>query len=69
MLHAILIVSAKFVYGSDMNVVTKQSEEYKEFVEAIDTLMHIFYRLLVELPLYKLYNNKLARDFIGAVEV
>jgi hypothetical protein len=52
-----------------VNVVADASEEYKEYVKAIDTLMHIFYRLVLELPLYKLYNNKLSRDFMKAVKV
>ena len=67
--YIIFLASAKFVYGSDVKLVTDASEEYSEYVKAIDTLMHIFYRLIIELPLYKLYNNKLSRDFIKATKV
>ena len=45
------------------------SEEYQEFVRESNNLNAIVARVLMELPLYKLYDNKLSQDFKRAVEV
>ena len=64
-----IAVSAKFVFGTDIKVVTECSEEYQDFVREFGNLIDMFNRLTVELPLYKLYDNKLSRDFKRIIEV
>ena len=62
-------VSAKFVFGTDMKVVTECSEEHQDFVRGMSSLTGIFFRVMMELPLYKLYDNKLSREFKSAIDV
>ena len=50
-------------------VVVSNPEENKEFIEAVAVIVDMFRRLEYELPFYKLYHNRLARDFLNAVEV
>ena len=64
-----LIVSAKFVFGTDVSVVADCPEEYKEFVEAVGTLVGLFDRLATASPMFKLYDNKLSQDFKKAQKV
>lgn len=59
--HSFTVVSAKFVYDSDIDVT---NSEYREFVQAICSSFEIIGRLLAELPFYKLYNNQLSQEFI-----
>ena len=65
----IFSVSAKFVFGNDMSMVANPSKEDQEFIDAVSVLIGIFTRLISELPLYKLYDNKLAREFKEATKV
>ena len=58
-------MSIKSVFNSAIN----KPEEKKEFIEAVGTIANMFHRLEYELPLYKLYHNKLARDFLNAAQV
>lgn len=64
-----IIVSAKFVFGTDISVVTECSQEHMDFIREVNTLINMFVRLSVELPLYKLYDNKLTQEFRRAVDV
>lgn len=62
-------MSAKLVYGSDWHVVTDPSAEDQEFIDAVAVFGSTILRLYTELPLYRLYENSLAREFKEAVEV
>ena len=62
-------VSAKFVYGNDADVLVAPSEDYKNLVDAISLTLEVVSRLLVSPPLYKLYNNKLSKDFVKSQKV
>ena len=62
-------VSAKFVFGTDINVVTECTEEYQEFVREVGTFIELLARIITELPLFKLYDNKLSQDFKRSVNV
>ena len=57
------------MYQSDMTVVTNPTEEAKEFMKAIDVYIELFHKLSVSIPFYKVYNNKLSRDFTKAAAV
>ena len=46
-----------------------KDDQFAEFLGAVDTQVDLFTRLYRELPLYKLYNNKLAKEFKEAIEV
>ena len=48
---------------------TECSEEYQDFVREMSSLIEMFTRVMVELPLYKLYDNKLSQDFKRGLEV
>ena len=63
------VVSAKFVFGTDIKVVSECTEEYEDFVREVGTVIEMFNRVMVELPLYKLYDNKLSQDFKRSLEV
>lgn len=39
-----------------------------DFIREVNTLINMFVRLSVELPLYKLYDNKLMQEFRRAVD-
>ena len=58
------IVPLKFVYDNDVDVLDKHSEEYAGFVRAIVSQIGIIAKLMAAPPLYRLYNNKLSRDFV-----
>ena len=45
------------------------SPEAEEFIDAVNFQMNIFVRMMTELPLFRLYKNKLSRDFTEAVDV
>ncbi len=62
-------VSAKFVYDSDISIVGNPAGEYKEFVDAIAGFFDVVSRMLVEPPLYKLYNSELSRKFVECQKV
>lgn len=63
------IVSSKFVYGSDWNVVANPSAEDQEFVDAVVVIIGMLSRLGRELPLYRFYENILAKEFKEAFQV
>jgi hypothetical protein len=46
-----------------MRVVTKSSDKHLKFIQAIGTVVEMFQRLHFELPWYKLFDNKLSKDF------
>ena len=49
------------MYGNDTSVISNPNEEYKTLVDAIEKIFEVFGRVMVELPLYKLYNNNVAK--------
>ena len=69
MYAAFISVSAKFVYGNDITVVSNPTGEYKDFVKAVADFFEVISRTTTEPPLYKLYNNQLARLFKEATTV
>ncbi len=64
-----IIVSSKFTFDSDLRVMENSSLETKEFVDAINFQISTVGRMTTELPLFRLYKNKLSRDFTEAVDV
>ena len=63
------VVTAQTIYDCVWNVVDKSTTEDKQFIDAVSLIFESLLRLAVELPLYKLYNNKLSRDIIAAYKV
>ena len=63
------IVSVMTTFGSDWNVVANPTEKEEEFIAAVSRFIGLVFRLSFELPLYKLYDNKLSRDFKAAYKV
>lgn len=57
------------MFDNDINVVSNPTGEYKDFVNAINTLFEVIGKLLTELPLYKLYDNQVARMYKEATMV
>ena len=64
-----IAVSAKFVYNTDFHALKNPTEEIEQFIEAVSLFFDCIGRLTVEPPLYKLYPNKLYRDFNKALRV
>ena len=64
-----IAVSAKFVYNIDFHALENPTEESEQFVEAVSLFLDCLGRMIVEPPLYKLYPNKLYRDFNKALRV
>lgn len=62
-------VSAKFVYNIDLHVFENPTEETEQFIKGVTTLFDCFAKLFVEPPLYKIYPNKLYRDYKTATMV
>jgi hypothetical protein len=44
-------------------VVTGSSEKHKKFIQAIETAIEMHQRLRSELPWYKLFDNKVSKDY------
>ena len=65
----IFSVSAKFVFGNDLSVVANPSKEDQEFIDAVSTFIALVWQVIAELSLYKIYNNKLSKDFMESVKV
>ena len=66
----LIAVSAKFVFNNDITVVSNPTGEYKEFVRAIGMLFEVVSQLTSGvLPLYKLYNNNLAKMYQESMTV
>ena len=59
----ITTVSAKFVYNADIDALDNPTDETKRFIEGVTLVFDCLGKLIVEPPLYKLYPNKLYRDF------
>ena len=65
----ILTVSAKFVFDTDLHVFDNPTRETEQFIEGVTLCFDCFGKMLVEPPLYKLYPNKLFRDFKKGIMV
>ena len=63
------IVASLTVYGSEMDAVVNPTPEDEEFIAAVARIFELEVELIVSLPLYKLYDNKLSRDFRAAFKV
>ena len=50
-------------------MVANPSKEDQEFIDAVSTFIALVWRVMAELPLYKIYNNKLSKDFMESVKV
>ena len=53
---------AKIVYNNKIDVFKNPKQETEEFIDAVHTILDCIFRLQVDLPLYRLYPNKLYRD-------
>lgn len=62
-------VSAKFVYDTDIHAFDNPTEETEEFIDAVALFFSSLGRLFIEPPLFKLYKNKLYRDFSKSFKV
>lgn len=62
-------VSAKFLYNTDLHVFDNPSEETEQFIYGVTLLFESIGKLGFEPPLYKIYPNKLYRDFKKALAV
>lgn len=62
-------VSVKFVFDNDIDVLNNPAGEYKDLVEYVRNMTEIIAQLIIAPPLYKLYNNKLSRDFVKNTKV
>ena len=62
-------MSAKFVYDVDLYAYDNPSEETEQFIEAIDLSFDLLIKMIFEPPLYKLYPNKVYRDWKKIIEV
>lgn len=56
-------MSAKFVYNADVDALVNPTEETEHFIKGITLIFDCLNKMVVEPPLYKLYQNKLYRDF------
>lgn len=64
-----IIVSAKFVYGADVDALVNPTEETERFIEGVALILGNLNKMAVEPPLYKIYQNKLYRDYKKAFKV
>ena len=62
-------VSAKFVYNTDLDVFNNPSEETDRFIDGVCLLLECIGKMSTELPLYRIYPNKLYRDTEKALSV
>lgn len=65
----IIIVSAKFIYNTDVDALVNPTEETERFIEGVTLQFDCYSRLVVDPPIYKIYHNKLYRDFRKAYKV
>ena len=65
----VITVSANFTFGNNIDVLTSPSKEELDFVDGLALSTDALGRLMTESPLYKLYNNKLSRDFVKGSKV
>ena len=56
-------MSAKFVYNADVDALVNPTKETEEFIEGVTLVLGSLSRLIVEPPLYKIYETKLHKDF------
>ena len=63
------VVSSLTVFGSDVDVVANPTPENEEFIVAVHSIFQLFSDIVVSLPLYKIYDNKVSRDFKAAAKV
>lgn len=63
------IVSAKFVFDTDLYAFDSPTKATEQFIEGVTLCFDCFGKMLVEPPLYKLYPNKLFRDFRRGIMV
>ena len=63
------LVSAKFVYNIDLHAFDNPNEETEQFIEGVSLFFDCLGKITVEPPLYKLYPNKLYRDFSKCFKV
>ena len=70
-MHAIIhnTVSAKFVFNTDLDALDNPTEESERFIQAVSLFFDCFSKLTMEPPLYKLYPNKIYRDFSESMKV
>lgn len=68
-LNFFLSVSSKFVFDSDTTIVANASKEDEEFIKAVSDIMDISVRVMYELPLYRLFETKMVKDFKHAMKV
>ena len=57
------------MFDNDVDVLDNHSEEYAGFVRAVVSQVEILTRLITAPPLYRLYSNKLSRDFVISSKV
>lgn len=62
-------MSGKFVFDADLYAFDNPSEDTENFIEGVTLCFDCFGKMLVEPPLYKLYPNKLFRDFRKGITV
>ena len=60
--HFMYAVSAKFVYNTDLDVFNNPNEETERFIDGVSLFFDCIGKISVELPLYKIFPNKLYRD-------
>ena len=68
-MHYVFTVSAFTAFGTNWDVVANPSDEDIQFIASINFVFEVFFRIATELPMYKLYNNKLSRELKTAYEV
>lgn len=64
-----LTVSAKFVFDTDLHVFDSPTSDTEKFIEGVTLCFDCFGKMIVEPPFYKLYPNRLFRDFRKAITV
>ena len=64
-----LTVSAKFVFDTDLHVFDSPTRDTEQFIKGVTLCFDCFGKMIVEPPFYKLYPNKLFRDFRKAIMV
>jgi len=57
------------VYGRDIDAVTNPNPEDEVFIQAVADVFDFEVRVALSLPLYKIYDNKLSRDFRAVFQV
>lgn len=62
-------VSAKFVFDADLHVFDSPTKDTEQFIEGVTLCFDCFGKMIVEPPFYKLYPNRLFRDFRKAIMV